>query len=247
MRFEAGKRDAYAADVDLKLTSLDLGKFFTTVEPGRPPVIDGTCQAAFSAHGGGADPAAAFRDARATFTLEGRGGTFRGLGKGVRSLSYLTRLAGVLTFSREIRAAGRAIATLEALPLESARLRLERVPGEGLILRSLELRTPELVGRLSGSIARKAGPFVNRPLSAELTLSAKGDVGILFSGMKLLGTKADAAGYRPVTRTFRLAGTPADPDASDLALALDEAGKNAKGAFGVGLRKANKMLAAPDG
>jgi hypothetical protein len=79
----------------------------------------------------------------------------------------------------------------------------------------------------------------------DTSFAARGDVAILFDGMKLLVEEGDDASeqdYRAFVRPIRITGTPAEPDASAFWALLDEGAENARGSFGVGLRTLNRKL-----
>jgi hypothetical protein len=224
------------------VTQVDLGRVFSTVAPSEPPVMEGLFELRGEAAGCGTTPAEAVLNAAAHLEAEAADGVFRGLSEGASELSRLLRVAGTLTFSKEIRAAGRAVGTLEALPIESARLRLDRVPGLGLEIRELEVESPDLRLRVEGAARRvPEQPFVASRLDARVAMEARGDVGILFDAAGFLADGA-ADDYRRVTRGFTLRGTVGAPDAVDLYRAISEAGANAGGAYGWALRKAGSIL-----
>jgi len=79
---------------------------------------------------------------------------------------------------------------------------------------------------------------------AAMQLAARGDIAVLFDGMKLLEASADADGYRDLTRVVHVDGTPLEPDVSEFWQLLDEGAGNARGAFGVTLRALNRRLEA---
>lgn len=95
----------------------------------------------------------------------------------------------------------------------------------------------------TGTIRREPDvPFVDRQLSVDVALAARGDAAIVFRGLDLLGEKEDESGYRPLKRELLVGGTVGEPDASALWAMFDEAAAVAKGSFGFALRKAMKMV-----
>jgi hypothetical protein len=185
----------------------------------------------------------ALREGRGEIRAEGHDGVFRGLGPEAKTASNLVRAVGALTFSKELRAVGRLIGTLQALPVHEARVKLLRDPARGIVVDRLDLKSDDLVVHGTGSLKREPGvPFVDRKLSLDVTLAARGDAAIVFRGLDLLGETTDEGGYSPLKRSLLVGGTVGEPDASALWEMLDEAAAQAKGSFGFALRKAMKLV-----
>jgi hypothetical protein len=178
--------------------------------------------------------------------VEGRDGTFRALAEPPQRLSRLARMAGAVTFSKEMRAAGRLLLKLADLRFSRAALRLTRDPESGLVLQSLSLDGENVRVTGSGKIPPAPEvPLLDHPLTASLGIAARGDPAIVLDGVGLLEKAADAAGFRPLNRPIRLAGTLGAPDASDLHRTLNEAAANARGSFGIALRKVLELIELP--
>jgi hypothetical protein len=241
--FDASGNPPYGVEATFEVADLDLGRIFTTVDPSRPPTLEGRFRLDGEIAGAGPDPAMAIREGRGEVRVEGSDAVFRGLGPEAKSASKLVRTVGTLTFSKELRAVGRLIGTLEALPVREARVTLLRDPARGLVVDSMDLRADDLLVRGTGSVKRAPGvPFVDRELRLAVDLSARGDAAIVFRGLDLLGEKEDEGGYRPLTRTLSVGGTVGEPDASALWEMFDEAAAQARGSFGLALRKAMKIV-----
>jgi hypothetical protein len=235
----SGASPVYGVDGALQVADMDLGRMFTTVDPARKPTLEGRFRLDASLNGAGPDPVIALFESRGKLLAEGRDAVFRGLVPGAKSASRLVRVAGALTFSKEVRATGRLIGQLQELHLREAHLELERDPSRGLVLDALDLRTDGLIVHGSGSLRREPGvPLVDRETRLDMNLAAKGDPAIVFDGLGLLGSGFDTEGFRPVTSTFSVGGTFAAPDAGALWETLDTAAEHAKGSFGLALRKA---------
>ncbi len=122
-------------------------------------------------------------------------------------------------------------------------MKLLRDPARGLVVDSLDLRADDLLVHGTGTIRREPGvPFVDRQLRIDVDLAARGDAAVVFRGLDLLGEKTDEGGYRPLTRALTVGGTVGEPDASALWEMFDEAAAEAKGSFGLALRKAMKLV-----
>ncbi len=241
--FDDSVAPPYGVEAGLEITDLDLGRIFTTVNPSRPPTLEGRFRLDAEIQGAGSDPVTALLEGRGEIRAEGNDAVFRGLGPEAKSASRLVRAAGALTFSKELRAVGRLISELQALPVREASVSLEREPARGLVVNALDLRADDLLVHGTGSIRREPGvPFVDRHLRLDVELAAAGDAAIVFRGLGLLGEKAAESGYRPLDRVLSVGGTVGEPDASALWEMFDEAAAQAKGSFGLALRKVMKSV-----
>jgi hypothetical protein len=236
----------YTLDLALDVEQIDLGRIFTVVRPQEPPVLEGRFRIEATAGGAGTNPLESLVESQARVHLTGSDGVFRGLAE-LGKLSSLTKAAGILTFSKELRAAGRLFKELRAFPFESAEILLERDPARGLQLRTLDLRSPQMQVHGEGLVLRdRKAALVDRKIDLRAELAVADDVAILFDGMGLLEEgAAEPGGLREVSRPFAIGGTLAAPDASALYEMLDEAANNAKGSFGLVMRKARKALGPP--
>lgn len=132
---------------------------------------------------------------------------------------------------------------LGELRFREAEFQLERSEPDRIEVSHLFVESPQLLIDASGSLAlAPKRPLLLSPLDVSATLAASGDVEILFDGMGLLEDEDNEAGYRELTRTVRLGGTPTKPDTSAFRELLEEAANNSGGALGAGLRALNRRL-----
>jgi len=231
----------YGVEATAGVADVELGRVFTTVDPSRPPTLEGHFRLDAALHGSGPDPMEALLESHGAIDLEGGDAVYRGLAPGAKTASRLVRVAGALTFSRPLRATGRLIGQLAELRVREAHVHLDRDPARGLLLDTLAVRSDGLVVHGAGTLLRERGvPLVERPVRLDMDLGAAGDAAIVFDGLGLLGGPAGADGFRAVTTPITVVGTLANPDPSALWTTLDEAAARARGSFGWALRRAMK-------
>ncbi len=119
--FNGAGTPPYGVEAVFEVADLDLGRIFTTVDSSRPPTLEGRFRLDGEVHGTGPDPAMALREGRGEIRVAGSDAVFRGLGPEAKSASKLVRAVGTLTFSKELRAVGRLIGSLQALTVHEAR------------------------------------------------------------------------------------------------------------------------------
>jgi hypothetical protein len=180
---------------------------------------------------------------RGRLQLTGGDGVFRGLAAHAGTGATATRVIGVLTFSRELRAVGRMLDGLGEIRFNDAEFLLERNSMDQIELTRFAVDSPQLrIGATGVLELAPLRPLLLSPLDADLSIAANGDAAILFDGMGLLEDEADADGYRAFTQSVNVLGTPAAPDVSEFWELLEEAAENARGALGVSLRAVNRRL-----
>jgi hypothetical protein len=251
IEFSATEPKPYTLGFNADVANLDLGRIFRAVAPDAMPTTEGIFDLRATLAGSGRNPLDLAASSLGEIRLEGRDGIFRGLAEYEGTGSTASRVIGILTFSKELRAIGRILDRLGELRFEEAEFVLERTGADRLELENLLVRGPELRVRASGSLERSGPeqPVVLSPLELSAEIAARGDVGILFDGMELLEETTDAAGYRALTRPIAIHGTPAAPDAEEFWALLEQGAENAGGSFGVALRALNRQLetgAAPE-
>lgn len=248
VEFAAADAKPYTLDFQANVANLDLGRVFRAAAPEAKPTTEGIFDLHATLAGTGRNPIDLAASALGEIRLDGRAGIFRGLADYEGTGSTASRVIGILTFSKELRAIGRILDRLGELRFEEAQIVLERSAANRLELENLLVRGPELRLRASGSVERSGPeqPIVLSPLEISAEVAARGDVGILFAGMDLLQENADAAGYRALTKPIAIRGTPAEPDAEEFWALLEEGAENAGGSFGVALRALNRSLEAAE-
>lgn len=247
LSFETDRPEPYALGFRTALDGLELRDVFLAVSPGTMPTAEGRVALTGTLEASGLNPLDLGLSSLGRLQLTGRDGVFRGLAAHAGAGSTASRVIGILTFSRELKAIGRLLEGLGEIRFEEAEIVLERSEPGHLELSRLLVRSPQLEIDASGtlSLARQRA-LLRSPMELTARVGASDDVEILFDGMGLLGEEASDSGYRELTSEVRIGGTPSEPDTSDFWRLLEEAAENSRGAFGVGLRALNRRLESRD-
>jgi hypothetical protein len=241
--FDATATDPYELELTSSVTALDIGRLFREVAPEVPPTLEGTFEMRMDVAGTGRNAIDLGAQTLGEIRLSGRDGIFRGLAGRFGLARKGAKVAGVLLFSKELKAIGRMLEQLEELEFDTFDLVLARPEPQRFEVATLEVVSPLAhIGGAGGIDVDPATPLPLSPLDVRLELATRGDLTILFDGMGLLEPEEDARGYRPLTRPVTVSGTVAEPDTSDFYAMLDDAAENSGGAFGFGLRRVNKQL-----
>jgi len=217
---------------------VDVGGFdpaplFRALYPGREPTVDGRFSITGTVNGRGADPYAAATGARGELTFTGKSGVLRLFSMsagardgGERRIALFGQLIGDLTGAvmgrRDLgQSISRVTAKISAIPYDQMSFVLARDASLDGVLRDFTLISPE-VRILGGGRLASGGdePLLERPLTAEFTLRARGDTATVFRLVNLLGDKPDDLGYYDFTEPLRISGTLGKPDTSALQAAL---------------------------
>ena len=169
--------------------------------------------------------------------LQSGGGLCRLLDPGkAKKLSFWSGIGGV--FSKEFGAISRLVKNLPEFPYDTMEVTIVRTAPDTVHLHSLTLRTPNTLITGFGVVYLQDDlPAAESPMELQIQLATRGDLAILFDGMKLLQDTPDASGFRPLREPITVRGTLDEPDASELYDRIDEGIQNAKGLFGWALRR----------
>ena len=243
IRFDAAADLPYRLKLDSSFEGLDLGQLFRTVAPDEPPTLEGVFEVHTTASGEGRNPADLGIGTLGEMRVSGRDGVFRGLAGQYTWVRRGTKVLGVLTFSKQLKAVSRLLGELEALEFDSFDLVLARETPRRFAISELTVVSPLARIEGSGGVEVEPGmPLVESPLDVTFGMATQGDMTILFNGLGLLQEGTDEHGYRPLTQPITVGGTVAEPDTSAFYEMLDEAATDSKGVLGVGMRKINKKL-----
>jgi hypothetical protein len=241
--FDAAQPKPYSLDFHAAIEEFDLARVFLAAAPGETPTADGRFELQSELSGTGLNPLDLGLSTLGAIRLTGRDGVFRGLAASAGTGSTAARVMGVLTFSRELKAVGRLLDGLGEMKFERAEIVFERQTSDQISLSNLFVLSPQLRLEAAGSLALAAQrPLLLSPLDVSVQLAARGDVAVLFDGMRLLQEEVDAAGYRQLTMPVRVTGTPVEPDTAEFWALLEQGANNARGSFGAGLRALNRRL-----
>lgn len=243
--FDDAEARPYSLDFRADVHDIELGKLFLAVAPTEAPTAEGRFELTSTLTGTGLNPLDLGLSTFGELKLSGRDGIFRGLAAHAGTGSTAARAIGILTFSRQLRAVGRLLDGLGEIRFEQADFELRRTVPERIDVDRLRIVSPQLEIDAAGSLAlAPLRPLLESPLDVSAQLAAAGDVAILFDGMGLLDEETGEAGYRAMSRRIRVGGTPIAPDTSDFWELMEQAGENARGSFGAGLRALNRRLEA---
>lgn len=247
LSFDAAMEAPYALDFAAAVDGIEIGQLFRLVEPeaDAEPTTEGRFDIAASLTGRGRNPIDLGLAALGEIRLSGRDGIFRGLAGIAGTGSTASRVIGVLTFSRELRALARLLEGLGEIPFERFDIALTRASSERLELETFVLRAAQVEFDAVGSLMLAPGrPVLLSPLELSTRIAARGDVAVLFDGMDLLEPAADGRDddYRALIRPVVIGGTPSEPDATAFWELLGEGADNARGVFGAGLRALDRRL-----
>jgi hypothetical protein len=248
IRFDSAADLPYRLTLDSSFEGLDLGRLFRTVAPDEAPILEGVFEVHSTASGEGRNPADLGIGALGEMHVSGRDGVFRGLAGQYTWVRRGTKVLGVITFSKQLKAVSRLLGELEALEFDSFDLVLARETPRRFAISELTVVSPLARIEGSGGVEVEPGvPLVESPLDVTFDMATQGDMTILFDGLGLLQEDTDEHGYRPLTQPIAVGGTVAEPDTSAFYEMLDEAATDSKGVLGVGMRKINKKLQKKQG
>jgi hypothetical protein len=236
---------ASPCDMDFKLRVHDLQIAGLLPPPtgGEEPLVEGLFSLSTALRAEGRNPLDLALGTFGDIDLSGRNGVYRGLaGRGGKA-SKASKVAGNLTFSRQLKAIGRMLDEMEELRFSQMKLSLLRESKTRLKVDQFSVASPLMRIEGQGSLTAIPGKKLDQgPLDASINLATRGDMSILFDGMGLLKKGSGSAGYRAMTTPIDIGGTLAEPDTSALWELLDEAADNAGGSFGLGLKTVNRKL-----
>jgi hypothetical protein len=231
--FESAATEPYALTADVDVGGFDPAPLFRALYPGREPTVDGRFSIAGKFTGRGGDPYAAATGARGELTFTGKSGVLRlfsmspGAREGAaRRIALFGQLIGDLTGAvmgrRDLgQSIGRVTAKISAIPYDQMSFVLARDTSPDGVLRDFTLISPEVRILGGGRLAGGGGePLLERPLTAEFSLRARGDTAAVFRLVNLLGDQPDDLGYYDFTEPLRVTGTLGKPDTSALQAAL---------------------------
>lgn len=201
---------------ELATPHTDLGVLFQTLQPERPPTVDGLFSLMGDLRGDGANAGHLFGRIWGELYISSSDGLLRlfytdnplvGVGLGMAGL--LGGLGGELGTIIDIAN------ELAEVPYDRVEVFLERDRGLDFRLRDLTLLGPEFHLSGSGILRHEAETaFLNQPMDLELQLAARGRLEELLGRAGLLSNDRDEYGYRQMETPFTIEGALADPDVS---------------------------------
>ncbi|MEZ5278163.1 MAG: hypothetical protein R3F07_17410 [Opitutaceae bacterium] len=150
--------------------------------------------------------------------LLGGPGSFRGFQEQTRSASNLAGMLGALLGSDRLQALAGLGRELGEIHYEQIRMNLERDETGRLAVERLQLQGPDIKLAGEGWIESSGwADYADAPMALTFRMGAKGTLADLLGmvGLTELG-RIDAEGYRLMTGSFKVRGSPARPDVSEL-------------------------------
>lgn len=245
VKFDAKAEHPYALAADLAVNNYDLAASFRAIDPTRPPSIEGRVSASQHLVGQGATPMEAFDRATGDLQLTSRGGLCRLLAVDLADkvqktgstaavvgelLGTVTRKKGYADYTNKAQILNDLAKELAEIPFDQLSATVTLSPDREIVLKDCALISPEI--RLAGRGRIKFvvdTPVAAEPLELDLTLGARGKLADLIKRARLLQDKQDDLGYSAFGTPFKIGGTLAKPDASDLGKAILNSGLETNG------------------
>jgi len=230
MRFNGGAQP-YVLGGDFSLTEFDAGKFFKALEPAKPATVEGMFGVKGRFTGQGETLSRTMELARGSFELTSRQGVFRGLQRTTGKVSMTSKavelgasVLGSIFGSEKATKAAEKVAgaayfvdqlaqSLGELNYDLLNVKLVRDDSLDMSLEDLSLVAPEIRLLGKGRITHVADkPLLLQPLSATLSIAARGKTEELLGKLRLLTGLKDELGYAKTRETITLGGTLTRPD-----------------------------------
>ena len=242
---------AYGLAAEVALTDVESGPLIRAVTGESIATIEGVFDVSSRFHGEAASLDGLGAAVRSDFTLNSRGGTFRGLPVNAATLAentskfaaWLSSAGSALGLTGrrdygDIASKSQAVAefarALSAIPYDQLSVRVTRDSARNLTLEDFALISPET--RLTGKGTSRHRPgtsFADRTLAMDFQLRARGRQGDLLRFLGAVEGTPDDLGYAGCVLPIKVAGTLGKPDTSELngrlaALAVEKSGVTEK-------------------
>ena len=151
--------------------------------------------------------------------MNSKSGVFRGLAKntGTSAVSTVSNLAGTAINSKELTAVGKITDALKEFPYDQISVQVTRDESLNVQLKDFSVISQQLRLTGTGTLAyEKAKPILDQKLALQIQIGVRDDFETLFGAIRKTSTDKDDLGYTKVSRPIKIAGTPTNPDTSDL-------------------------------
>lgn len=228
--------EPYALTADLSLLNFDAAPAFRAVAPAKLPTIEGRLNITSHLTGGGRNLGDLAGRVHGDFELTSKGGLFRVLNSDISdkvqktqsTVAAIGNFLGSMTGKKEadnpVNKGQKLVEITKALseiPFDQLSVTASRDPALNLVLKDFTLISPEVRINGTGQINHVEGtPLLEQPLKLELILAARGKLGDKMKTTGLLETKTDSLGYTPFFMPFKIGGTLAATDTSELSKAF---------------------------
>jgi hypothetical protein len=225
-KFLAGAPLPYTSKLNLNLKEFEVGPVFKTLDPTKPPTIEGRFNVRYQAEGAGRTLVDSIERTQGAFVMQSRKGIFRGLQQEDTTFSFVARLLGSFGEKVEAKASGLELAAelanqLAEFHFDQMNVRMWRDQSLNTRLADFSLVSPilRLQGQGEGLITYEAGKSVlKQPLQLPVYMGVMGPVETMISKSKLrvLSDERDELGYLKLREPFTVGGTLARPNAGQL-------------------------------
>ncbi len=220
IKFSPVDAQSYSFWASVAAENVDSAPLFRSIDPDRPPAIEGRFDLAGHLAGSAEDPANLLAGSTGECKLSSKDGIFRALetdvvdsvkqapSKLVDALDSVTSLFGKKT-DKLGEALVESATGLSEIHYDLVSVTAVRGADQNIILKQFALLAPEERISGSGSIAYQEGlPIRAQPLSVDLDIGARGRLGMILGIVGMLKDGGqDELGYTPLYQTVHLGGT----------------------------------------
>jgi hypothetical protein len=226
LAFAKGAERPYALKASVSVGNVDSAPLFRAISPDKPPVLEGRFDIASDLRASAADPRGLLDAAEGTLRLSSKDGRFRALSTDVveqvkQAMSKIVDAIDTVTalFGKKTENLGTALVAsakeLSDIHYDQMSVTVERGPDRDLRFTEITLLAPEerLSGR--GAITHTEGvPIRDQPLSIDLDMGVRGQLGKLLDVVGMLKEGQDELGYTQLYQPVHLGGTLRSVDQS---------------------------------
>jgi hypothetical protein len=224
--FEAKQERPYSLVGFFDVPKFDVGEYFRRADPSQPPMAE-TIITIASKFNGTAATLPEFADrVMGQFDLKGSKGVLRALNKqvakvdtGAKIVSGLAGLAGAFLKNEKDQALANKVAgnaaglaelaeKLKDMPFDSIAIQADRGADAAIVIRHVEILSPELRLTANGRVDTKPGvEIAESPLSLQAQLAGKGTIAVALDKVGMLAGKKDDKDYYLTHTPFTMGGT----------------------------------------
>jgi hypothetical protein len=227
----AGASASPVFKADVTLDEFDFTPFFSALDSGRPPTLEGKFDATGHLTGTGWDLLHLPGRLQGEWKLTSKGGLFRALPAGVDLKAespdkiavlgkFIGTVADTVTFrkdphslERKARAVSEFSKAVTAIRYDRIDIALSRVDSQNIGIDGFSLISPEIRLEGVGSVVATPGAaLLADPLELDLEMRARGHIADLLKTAGLLAADKDDLGYSACTLPFTIGGTLVRPD-----------------------------------